>query len=171
MIDELGSSDLTVLQFLDDLRDIKGYTSILFPFTDEQLAERNRTFFYDGDVIEYQVGTNRLVKAVVDGGRFAVLKDGAEYRGDGARALFRNDRDFKLFKRTCDGQKNAVIQDACAILEVYQLSPVCVWKELQLPQEYAFCTVRELMTFIRSREFEAVQARYMPQKGIKAQSS
>lgn len=165
MIEDPGQSNLTVRQFLDDLRDIKGYTSILFPATEEDLNERDRAFFYDGDLLEYQVGTNRLVKAVVDGSQFTVKKDGVEYKGDSARALFRNDREFKVWKRTCDGEKNALIKDACATIELFRLNPVCTWKELQLPVEYSFCTLRELMAFVSSREFEAICARYLPWKG------
>ena len=164
MIEEIGSSDLTVQQFLDDLSDRRGYTSILFPVTDEDLAHRNRTFFYDGDLLEYQVGTKRLVKAIVDGDQFAVLKDGKEYRGEKARDLFKNDRDFKLWRRSSDGEANDLLHDACARMHVYQLNAVCAWKELQLPQEYSFCKVRELMAFVMSRDFEAVQARYLPLK-------
>jgi hypothetical protein len=164
MIEELGQSNLTVRHFLDDLRDIKGYTSILFPITEEELNERNRTFFYDGDLLEYQVGTSRIVKAVVDCNQFAIKKDGVEYTGEKARALFKNDREFKVWKRSCDGEKNAHIKDACARIQVYHINYVYEQKELQMPKEYEFCTLRELMAFVVSRDFEAVCARYMPYK-------
>lgn len=164
MIEELGSSDLTRQQFLDDLSDRRGYTSIIFPVTDDDLANRNRTFFHDGDLLEYQVGTKRLVKAIVDGDQFAVIKDGKKYEGQKARALFKGDRDFKLWRRSCDGEANELLHDACATMHVYQLNAVCAWKELQLPREFSFCKVRELMAFILSRDFEAVQARYLPLK-------
>lgn len=110
------------------------------------------------------MGTNRLVKAIVNGNDLVVKKDGVEYRGDKARALFNDDADFKRWKKTCDGQKNALVNDACAHLEVYQLNHICMWKELQLPREFKFCTIQELMAFLESREFESVQARYLPQK-------
>ncbi len=164
MIEELGSSDLSVLQFKDDLRDRRGYSSIVFTLTDDDLENRNRTFFYDGDLLEYQVGTKRLVKAIVDGDQFAVLKDGKKYTGAKARALFKDDKDFKVWRRSNDGETNDLLHDACATLHAYQLNAVCAWKELQLPQEFSFCKVRELMAYILSRDFEAVQARYMPQK-------
>jgi hypothetical protein len=164
MIEELSSSDLTVQQFLDDLSDRRGYTSILFPVTDNDLASRNRTFFYDGILLEYQVGTKKLVNATVDGDQFAVLKDGKKYTGAKARALFKSDRDFKLWRRSNDGETNDLLHDACASMHLYQLNAVCAWKELQLPQEFSFCKVRELMAFILSRDFEAVQARYLPLK-------
>lgn len=165
MIEELGIKDMTVREFLDDLRDLKGYTSIVSPLTEEYLADHNRTLFYDGDLLEYQVGTNRIVKVVVDGEQLRLKKDGVEYAGVKARALFSGDREFKAWKRTCDGEKNALIKDACALIEVYHINHVYALKELQLPKELTFCTVRELMSFILSREFEAIQARYMPYKG------
>lgn len=167
ILEELGYSDISVNKFLDTLRDIKGYTSIIATFTDESIADHNRTFFYDGYILEYQVGTNRIVKAVVDGDSFMVRKDGVEYKGEKARALFRNDRDFKDWKKTCDGEKNALIRDACARLELYNINYVYALKELQLPKEYTFCTIQELMAFIMSREFETVQARYLPPKDSK----
>lgn len=164
MIEELGIRDMTVREFLDDLRDIKGYTSIICPFTEEYLADHNRMFFYDGDVLEYQVGTKRLVKAVVDGSQFTIMKDGVEYKGANARSQFKNDRDFKQWRKTCDGVKNALVKDACANIQAFQLNAVCSWVELQMQQELSFCTIRELMSFVLSREFEAMQARYMPFK-------
>jgi hypothetical protein len=164
MLDELGQKEISVQEFLDDMRYVKGYSSILSPLTDEYIKTHNRTFFYDGDILEYQVGTSRVVKAVVDGDSFEVKKDGIVYNGEKARALFKDDSDFKKWKKTCDGEKNALISDACAKLEVYQYNHVYVLKELQLPKEFKFCTVQEMMTFLKSREFEAVQARYLPQK-------
>lgn len=165
MMDDLGQKEISVKDFLDDMRYVKGYSSIMSPLTDEYIKNHNRMLFYDGDVLEYQVGTNRLVKAVVDGSALAVKKDGVEYRGDKARALFKDDSDFKSWKKTWDGQKNTLICDASAHLEVYQLNHVFSWKELQLPKEFKFYTVQELVAFIKSREFESVQARYLPQKG------
>ena len=164
ILDELGQKEISVQELLDEMRYVKGYSSILSPLTDEYVRTHNRTFFYDGDILEYQVGTSRIVKAVVDGSSFEVKKDGVVYKGDEARALFKDDSDFKKWKKTWDGDKNMLIKDACARLEVYQYNHVYVLKELQLPQEYKFCTIQELMAFIKSREFEAIQARYLPPK-------
>ncbi len=164
IMDELGQKEICVQEFLDDMRYSKGYSSIMSPLTDEYIKEHNRTFFYDGDILEYQVGTSRVVKAVVDGSSFAIRKDGVEYRGDKARALFRDDADFRKWKKSLDGEKNAVIDDACARLEIYQYNHVYALKELQLPREFKFCTVQELMAFLKSRDFESVQARYLPHK-------
>jgi hypothetical protein len=164
IMDELGQKEIVLQEFLDDMRYSKGYSSIMSPLTDEYIKTHNRTFFYDGDVLEYQVGTSRVVKAVVDASSFAVKKDGVEYRGDKARALFKDDADFKKWKKTWDGDKNALINDACARLEIYQYNHVYALKELQLPREFKFCTIQELMAFLKSRDFESVQARYLPQK-------
>jgi hypothetical protein len=164
IMDELGQKEISVQEFLDDMRYRKGYSSIMSPLTDEYIKTHDRTFFYDGDVLEYQVGTSRVVKAVVDGSSFAVRKDGVEYRGDRARALFKEDSDFKKWKKALDGEKNALLNDACAQLAVYQYNHVYALKELQLPREFKFCTIRELMAFLKSRDFESVQARYLPQK-------
>jgi hypothetical protein len=164
MIEDLKTSNMTVLQFLDELRDNKGHTSIIFALNEDDLLNRNFTFFYDGDLLEYQVGTKRLVKAIVDGDQFVIKKDGKEYKGQKARALFKTDKEFKLWKRTIDGEQNAIIQDACATVHAYALSPTCAWKELQMSKEYSFCTVRELMSFVLSFEFEATLARYMALK-------
>ncbi|HEY3272238.1 MAG TPA: hypothetical protein VGJ92_00675 [Methanocella sp.] len=161
MIEDLKTSNMTVVQFLDELRDNKGHTSIIFSPGEDDLVNRNFMFFYDGDLLEYQVGTKRLVKAIVDGDRFAIRKDGKEYRGEKARALFKNDKEFKLWKRTIDDEQNAIIEDAVATIHAYQLSPTCAWKELQMPKEYTFGTVRELMAYVLSFEFEAALARYM----------
>jgi len=152
---------------MDEMRYVKGYSSIMTPLTDEYVKTHNRTFFYDGDVMEYQVGTKRVVKAIVDGNAFAIKKDGKEYRSAKARALFKDDSDFKQWKKTWDGDKNAMISDACASLHIYQLNAVCSFKELEMPRELKFCTVQELLVFLKSREFEAVQARYMPEKSAK----
>ncbi len=164
MVDELGQKEISVNEFLDDMRYQKGYSSIMSPLTDDFAKTHNRTFFYDGDLLEYQVGTSRVVKAVVDGDSFEVKKDGVAYKGQKARALFKDDAAFKSWKKTWDGEKNVLVNDACARLEVYQYNHVYVLKELQLPKEFKFCTVQELMAFLKSREFEAVQARYLPQK-------
>ncbi len=164
IMDELGQKEICVQEFLDDMRYRKGYSSIMSPLTDEYIKNHDRTLFYDGDVLEYQVGTNRLVKAVVDGSALVVKKDSVEYRGARARALFTEDADFKKWKKSWDGEKNALVSDACAHLEVYQLNHVFTWKELQLPKEFKFCTIRELMAFLKSRDFESVQARYLPPK-------
>jgi len=164
MLDELGQKELSINELLDEMRYVKGYSSIMTPLTDDYMKTHNRTFFYDGDLMEYQVGTKRVVKAIVDGDAFAVKKDGKEYRGAAARALFKDDADFKQWKKTWDGDKNAMISDACAELHIYQLNAVCMFKELQLPKEFKFCTVQELLAFMKSREFESVQARYMPDK-------
>jgi len=164
IIDELGQKEISAQEFLDDMRYRKGYSSITSPLTDEYIKTHNRTFFYDGDILEYQVGTNRVVKAVVDGDSFEVKKDGVMYKGKKARALFMDDSDFKKWKKTQDGENNALLNDACAHLEVCQLNHVCVFKELQLPREFKFCTVQEMMAFLISREFESVQARYLPLK-------
>jgi hypothetical protein len=161
MIEDLKTSNMTVVQFLDELRDNKGHTSIIFLPGEDDLINRNFTFFYDGDLLEYQVGTKRLVKAIVDGDKFAIRKDGKEYRGEKARALFKTDKEFKLWKRTLDGEENAIIEDAVATIHAYQLSPTCAWKELQMPKEYTFNTIRELMSYVLSFEFEAALARYM----------
>jgi hypothetical protein len=164
IMDELGQKEIVVQEFLDDMRYVKGYSSIMSPLTDEYAKTHNRTFFYDGDILEYQVGTSRVVKAVVDGDTFVVKKDGVECRGEKARALFKDDSDFKKWKKTWDGNNNAMVNDACAELRVYQYNHVYVLKELLLPKEFKFCTVQELMAFLKSREFESVQARYLPQK-------
>lgn len=164
MLDELGQKEISIIELLDEMRYVKGYSSIMTPLTDEYSKTHSRTFFYDGDVMEYQIGTSRVVKAVVDGDSFVVKKDGVEYRGAKARALFKDDADFKQWKKTCDGDKNVLVSDACARLELYQYNHVYSLKELKLPKEFKFCTVRELLAFLKSREFEAVQARYMPEK-------
>jgi hypothetical protein len=164
MIEDLKTANMTVLQFLDDLRDNKGHTSILFAPSEEDLLNRNFTFFYDGDVLEYQVGTKRLVKAIVDGDQFAIRKDGKEYKGQKARALFKTDKEYKLWKRTCDGETNAVISEAPATIHAFLLSPTCVWTELQMPKEYTCNTIRELMSCVLSFELEATLARYMAPK-------
>jgi hypothetical protein len=164
IMDELGQKEISVQEFLDDMRYRKGYSSIMSPLSDDYIKTHNRTFFYDGDILEYQVGTSRVVKAVVDGSSFAVKKDGVEYRGDKARALFKDDSDFKKWKKTLDGEKNALLNDACARLEIYQYNHVYALKELQLPKEFKFCTIQELMVFLKSRDFESVQARYLPRK-------
>ena len=164
MIEELGIKDMTVSEFLNDLMDLKGYTSIICPLTEEYLADHNRTLFYDGDLLEYQVGTNRIVKVTVDGEQLQVRKDGVEYTGAKARALFSGDREFKAWKRTCDGEKNELIKDACASVQIFHVNYVYALKELQLPKDLTFCTVREMMSFVISREFEAIGARYMPYK-------
>jgi hypothetical protein len=164
MLDELGQKEISITELLDEMRYVKGYSSIMTPLTDEYMKSHDRTFFYDGDLMEYQVGTSRVVKAVIDGDSFVVKKDGKEYRGDKARALFKDDADFKQWKKTWDGDKNALVSDACAHLKLYQYNHVYALKELQLPGEFKFCSVRELMAFLKSREFEAVQARYLPQK-------
>lgn len=165
MIEELGIKDMTVREFLDDLRDIKGYTSIVSTLTDESLADHGRMLFYDGDILEYQMGTNRIIKVVVDGELLTVKKDGVVYTGPKARALFSGDREFKAWKKSCDGDKNELIRDACASVQIFHVNHIYALKELQLPKELTFCTVKELMSFILSRDFEAVQARYMPYKG------
>ena len=67
MLDELGQKDILISELLEEMRVVKGYSSILTPLTDDYMKTHNRTFFYDGDVMEYQVGTSRIVKAVVDG--------------------------------------------------------------------------------------------------------
>lgn len=164
MLDELGQKEISMIELLEEMRVVKGYSSILSPLTDDYMKAHNRTFFYDGDVMEYQVGTSRVVKAVVDGDSLIVKKDGVEYKGAKARALFKDDADFKAWKKTWDGDKNALISDACAHLELYQYNHVYALKELQLPKEFKFCTIQELLSFLKSREFEAVQARYLPQK-------
>jgi len=164
MLDELGQKEIKISELLEDMRVVKGYSSILTPLTDDYMKTHNRTFFYDGDLMEYQVGTSRVVKAVVDGDSLAVRKDGGEFKGAQARALFKDDADFKAWKKTWDGEKNALVSDACARIELYQYNHVYVLKELQLPKEFKFCTVQELLTFLKSRDFEAVQARYLPQK-------
>lgn len=164
MLDELGQKEISIAELLDEMRYVKGYSSIMCPLTDEYIKAHNRMFFYDGDVMEYQVGTKRVVKAIVDGNAFAIKKDGKEYRGEKARAQFKNDADFKQWKKTWDGDKNMMVSDACAYLHIYQLNAVCAFKELELPKEFKFCTVQELLVFLKSREFESVQARYLPQK-------
>ncbi|HMK47231.1 MAG TPA: hypothetical protein VK436_11450 [Methanocella sp.] len=164
MIEDPGSNEMTVREFLDNLRDIKGYTSITSALSDEYLADHNRMIFYDGDILEYQVGTNRIVKAVVDGDDLAIRKDGVDYTGARARALFSGDREFKAWKKTCDGDRNVLIRESCATLQIFHVNHVYALKELQLPKEYLFSTVKELMSFILSRDFEAAQARYMPYK-------
>lgn len=163
-IDELEQEEITVDQFINELRDIKGYTSITYGMNDEYLPDHNRTFFYDDCILEYQVGTNRVVKVMVDGSLFKVKKDGVVYEGEKAKALFKDDKEFKKWKKTCDGDKNALIQDACAKIFVYHVNYVYAFKELILPKDYSFCTIRELMSFIKSREFESVQARHLPMK-------
>jgi hypothetical protein len=110
------------------------------------------------------VGTNRIVKATVDVNSFVVKKDGVEYKGEKARALFKTDAEFKQWKRSCDGTNNTLISDACATLQVFKVNFVWELKELQLPKDFKFYTVQELLSFLKSREFEAVQAQYMPQK-------
>lgn len=164
MLDELDRPDLTASQFLDDLRYNKGYTSIITQFTDEYIKDHDRTLFYDGDVLEYQVGTNRIVKAYVDGSAFEVRKDGVVYKGDEARALFKNDKEFKVWKRTADGEKNALISDACAKITAYHINYVYALKELVLPKDLTFCSVQELMWFVLSRDFESMLARHLPVK-------
>lgn len=164
MIEDLKTANMTVVQFLDELRDNKGHTSVLFMLTEDDLVNRNLTSLYDGDLLEFQVGTKRLVKAIVDGDKFAVRKDGKDYHGEKARALFKTDKEYKLWKRTCDGEENAVISEAPATIHAYLLSPTCVWKELQMPKEYTCNTIRELMSCVLSFELEATLARYMPPK-------
>jgi hypothetical protein len=167
MIEDLKTSNMTVLQFMDELRDNKGHTSVIFQLTEDDLLSRNLMIFYDGDLLEYQVGTKRLVKAIVDGDKFAIRKDGKEYQGEKARKLFKTDKEYKLWKRTCDGEENAVLGEASATIHAYLLSPTCVWNELDMPKEYACGTIRELMACILSFELEAALARYMPIKQIK----
>lgn len=164
MIDDLGQKPIVLHEFLDDMRYVKGYASIVCPLQDEYLKEHNKMFFYDGQLLEYMVGTNRIVKAAVDLNSFVVKKDGVEYKGEKARALFKNDAEFKQWKRSCDGTNNALISDACATLQVFKVNFVWELKELQLPKDFKFYTVQELLSFLKSREFEAVQAQYMPQK-------
>jgi hypothetical protein len=166
MIEDLKTSNMTVVQFLDELRDNKGHTSVIFTLNEDDLLNRNFAFFYDGDLLEYQVGTKRLVKAIVDGDKFAIRKDGKEYHGEKARSLFKTDKEFKLWKRNCDGEENAVVGEASATIHAYLLSPTCTWKELQMPKEYSFNTVRELMSCVLSFELEAALARYMPLKQV-----
>lgn len=164
MIDDLGQKEIVLKDFLDDMRYSKGYASIVCPLQDDYLKTHNRTFFYDGEVIEYMVGTNRIVKATVDGNSFVVKKDGVDYKGEKARALFKNDAEFKQWKRACDGTNNALVSDACATLQVFKVNHIWELKELVLPKQFKFCTIQELLVFLKSREFEAVQASYMPQK-------
>ena len=164
MIEELGIKDMTVREFLDDLRDIKGYTSITSTLTDEYIADHSRMLFYDGDILEYQMGTNRIIKVVVDGEQLTVKKDGVVYTGPKARELFAGDREFKAWKKTCDGQKNDLIKDVYASVQIFHVNHIYALKELQLPKELTFSTAKELMSFILSRDFEAIQARYMPYK-------
>lgn len=164
MIDDLGRNEMTVNQFLDELRDIKGYTSITCAFDDAYLEEHDKTFFYDGQILEYQVGTKRLVKAFVNVNDFTIKKGGKEYKGKEARDQFKNDKEFKKWKKFADGVNDALIKDACAHIEIYHLTVVCTWKELALPKDYEFCSVRELWSFVLSRDFESVQARYLPFK-------
>ena len=164
MIDDLGQKPIVLHEFLDDMRYVKGYASIVCPLEDEYLKDHNKMFFYDGQIIEYMVGTNRVVKANTDVNAFVVKKDGVEYKGEKARDLFKNDADFKQWKRTCDGVKNVLVSDAYATLQLFKVNFVWELKELQLPKEYKFYTVQELLSFLKSREFEAVQAQYLPQK-------
>ena len=164
MIDDLGQKPIVLHEFLDDMRYVKGYASIVCPLEDDYLKDHNKMFFYDGQLIEYMVGTNRVVKAGTDVSSFVVKKDGVEYKGEKARALFKNDADFKQWKRTCDGAKNVLVSDAYATLQLFKVNFVWELKEMQLPKEYKFYTVQELLSFLKSREFEAVQAQYLPQK-------
>lgn len=53
MIDELGQKDIKLQEFLDDMRYVKGYSSIMSPLTEERIKTHGRTFFYDGDILEY----------------------------------------------------------------------------------------------------------------------
>lgn len=161
MLDELGQKEISVRELLDEMRYVKGYSSIMTPLTDEYAKSHNRTLFYDGDIMEYQVGTKRVVKAIVDGESFAIRKDGREFRGAKAREQFKDDSEFRKWKKAWD-DNNAMLSDACAYLHIYQLNAVCAFKELQLPREFKFCTVQELLAFLKSREFESVQARYLP---------
>lgn len=164
MIDDLGQKPIVLNEFLDDMRYVKGYASIVCPLEEGYLKDHNKMFFYDGEVLQYMVGTNRIVKAVTDVNSFVVRKDGVEYKGEKARALFANDADFKQWRRTCDGTKNALISDAYATIELFKVNFVWELKEMQMPKEYKFYTVQELLSFLKSREFEAVQAQYLPQK-------
>ena len=164
MIDDLGQKPIVLNEFLDDMRYVKGYASIVCPLEEGYLKDHNKMFFYDGEVLQYMVGTNRVVKAVADVNSFAIRKDGVEYKGEKARALFTNDADFKQWRRTCDGTKNALISDAYATIELFKVNFVWELKEMQMPKDYKFYTVQELLSFLKSREFEAVQAQYLPQK-------
>ncbi len=74
------------------------------------------------------------------------------------------DADFKQWKRSCDGTKNALISDAYATIQLFKVNFVWEMKEMQMPKEFKFYTVQELLSFLKSREFEAVQAQYLPQK-------
>ena len=167
MIDDLGQKPIVLNEFLDDMRYVKGYASIVCPLEDNYLKDHNKMFFYDGDIIEYMVGTNRIVKAVADVNTFVIKNDGVEYKGEKAREQFKNDAEFKQWKRTCDGTNNALVSDAYALLQLFKVNVVWELKELQLPKEYKFSTVQELLSFLKSREFEAVQAQYMPMKDAK----
>jgi hypothetical protein len=164
MIDDLGQKPIVLNEFLDDMRYVKGYASIVCPLDDQYLKDHNKAFFYDGEILEYQVGTNRIVKAVVDVNDFIMKKDGVEYKGEKARALFKNDAEFKQWKRACNGTDNTLISDAYATLHVFKVNFVWELKELQLPKDFKFYTIQDLLSFLKSREFEAVQAQYMPQK-------
>ena len=108
MIDDLGQKPIVLYEFLDDMRYVKGYASIVCTLEEGYLKDHNKMFFYDGEILQYMVGTNRIVKAIVDVNDFAVRKDGVEYKGEKARAQFNNDADFKQWKRSCDGTKNAL---------------------------------------------------------------
>lgn len=164
MIDDLGQKQIVLNEFLDDMRYVKGYASIVCPLDEGYLKDHNKMFFYDGEILQYMVGTNRIVKATADVNSLAIRKDGVEYKGEKARALFNNDADFKQWKRTCDGTKNTVISDAYATIQLFKVNFVWELKEMQMPKEYKFYTIQELLSFLKSREFEAVQAQYLPQK-------
>lgn len=163
-IDDLGQKQIVLNEFLDDMRYVKGYASIVCPLEEGYIKDHNKMFFYDGEVLQYMVGTNRIVKATADVNSLVIRKDGVEYKGEKARALFKNDADFKQWKRSCDGTKNVLISDAYATIQLFKVNFVWELKEMQMPKEYKFYTVQELLSFLKSREFEAVQAQYLPQK-------
>jgi hypothetical protein len=163
-IDDLGQKQIVLNEFLDDMRYVKGYASIVCPLEEGYLKDHNKMFFYDGEILQYMVGTNRIVKVTADVNSFVIKKDGVEYKGEKARAQFTNDADFKQWKRSCDGTKNILISDAYATIQLFKVNFVWEMKEMQLPKEFKFYTVQELLSFLKSREFEAVQAQYLPQK-------
>jgi hypothetical protein len=163
-IDDLGQKQIVLNEFLDDMRYVKGYASIVCPLEEGYLKDHNKMFFYDGEVLQYMVGTNRIVKVTADVNSFVIKKDGVEYKGEKARAQFNNDADFKQWKRSCDGAKNILISDAYATIQLFKVNFVWELKEMQMPKEFKFYTVQELLSFLKSREFEAVQAQYLPPK-------